>query len=84
MARKDLTLRYAVIQFCFWVCFAEIVAFSSVYLLDRGLTNTQIGGRMIDTLGIGSLITVGIVVSACGSALMILAMTRKEKKEQVC
>ena len=43
MARKDLTLRYAVIQFCFWVCFAGIVAFSSVYLLDRGLTNTGIG-----------------------------------------
>ena len=43
MARKNLTVRYAVIQFCFWVCFAGIVAFSSVYLLDRGLTNTEIG-----------------------------------------
>lgn len=43
MVRKDLTARYAVIQFCFWVCFAGIVAFSSVYLLDRGLTNTEIG-----------------------------------------
>lgn len=43
MTRNDLTPRYAVIQFFFWVCFAGIVAFSSVYLLDRGLTNTEIG-----------------------------------------
>ena len=43
MTRNDLTPQYAVIQFFFWVCFAGIVAFSSVYLLDRGLTNTEIG-----------------------------------------
>lgn len=43
MRKNDLTIRYAVIQFTFWVCFAGIVAFSSYYLLSRGLNNTQIG-----------------------------------------
>lgn len=40
---KDLTLRFAVIQLCFWTSFAAIVAFSSYYLLDKGMTNTEIG-----------------------------------------
>lgn len=43
MKTKDLTARFAVIQFCFWTCFAGIVAFSSFYLLGKGMTNTQIG-----------------------------------------
>lgn len=43
MKQKSLTLGYAVIQFTFWTCFAGIVAFSSYFLLARGLNNTQIG-----------------------------------------
>ena len=58
--------------------------YAGMTLTAANVISGVIGGQMIDTLGIGSLITVGIVVSACGSVLMILAMTRKEKKEQVC
>lgn len=43
MKTKDLTVKFAAIQFCFWTCFAAIVAFSSYYLLSRGMTNTEIG-----------------------------------------
>lgn len=43
MKGKDLTGRYAAIQFGFWTCFAAIVPFSSFYLLGKGLTNTEIG-----------------------------------------
>lgn len=40
---KNLTLIYALIQWFFWMNFAAILGFASVYLLDAGLTNTQIG-----------------------------------------
>lgn len=40
---RSLTLRYSLIQFCFWVCFASVIAFSSYFLLDRGLSNTAVG-----------------------------------------
>lgn len=43
MKAKDMTVRFAAIQFCFWTCFAGVVAFSSFYLLGRGMTNTEIG-----------------------------------------
>lgn len=39
----DLTLKYAFIQGFFWMNFAVIMGFSSLYLLDVGFSNTQIG-----------------------------------------
>lgn len=38
-----ITFRYAVIQFFFWFAFGNVTNFASVYLLDCGMTNTQIG-----------------------------------------
>lgn len=40
---KSLTPRYAGIQCFFWMGFATISGFASVFLLDAGFTNTQIG-----------------------------------------
>lgn len=40
---KNLTLNYAGIQCFFWMGFASISGFASVFLLDAGFTNTQIG-----------------------------------------
>lgn len=40
---KDLTPGYAFIQGFFWMSFAAIMGFSSLYLLESGYTNTQIG-----------------------------------------
>lgn len=40
---KNLTVIYAFIQWFFWMNFAAILGFASVYLLDAGLSNTQIG-----------------------------------------
>lgn len=44
LQRKDeLTTRYAFIQCFFWMTFGEVIGFASVYLLDCGYSNTQIG-----------------------------------------
>lgn len=43
MKNCNLTVRYAFIQGCFWMNFAAIMGFSSIYLLDKGFSNTQIG-----------------------------------------
>ena len=40
---RSFTGRYALIQGSYWINFASVLAFSSVYLLDRGLTSGQIG-----------------------------------------
>lgn len=40
---KDLTARYAIIQSFYWMGFATISGFASVYLLGMGFSNTQIG-----------------------------------------
>lgn len=40
---KKLTVTYAMIQMCYWMNFAAITGFTSVYLLHAGFTNTQIG-----------------------------------------
>ena len=37
------TIQYSMIQGIFWGCFALVFAFSSVYLLAKGFTNTQVG-----------------------------------------
>lgn len=41
--KQNLTIRYAFIPGFYWMSFAVIMGFSSLYLLSQGLTNTQIG-----------------------------------------
>ena len=43
MNKNDLTTKYAFIQCFFWMAFGETIGFVSVYLLDCGYSNTQIG-----------------------------------------
>lgn len=40
---KSLTPRYALIHATFWMVYAASTSYTSVYLLDAGFTNTQIG-----------------------------------------
>lgn len=40
---KNLTAAYAYIQGFFWMSFAAVMGFSSIYLLDVGFSNTEIG-----------------------------------------
>ena len=40
---KRLTLRYALIHCFFWMGFATIMGFASVFLLSAGFTNTGVG-----------------------------------------
>lgn len=42
-SKPNLTLAYAYIQAFFWMSFAAVMGFTSIYLLDAGFTNTQIG-----------------------------------------
>lgn len=50
---KNITLPYSLIQCFYWMGFASISAFSSVYLLSLGISNTVIG----NTLGLGALLS---------------------------
>lgn len=40
---RNLTLRYSIIQFLVWLCFAPIMGYTSVFLLAKGFSNTTIG-----------------------------------------
>ena len=40
---KNLTLNYSLVQFFHWLNFASVSSFASIYLLDVGFSNTQIG-----------------------------------------
>lgn len=40
---KSLTASYSLVQAFYWMTYAAIIGFASVYLLDAGLTNTEIG-----------------------------------------
>ena len=40
---RDLTLRYTAIQSFYWMGFATISGFASVFLLAMGFSNTRIG-----------------------------------------
>ena len=59
---KNLTLSYSMIQSFFWMNFAAIMGFSSIYLLSCGITNTQIG-MIIAAAGIISAILQPVVAS---------------------
>lgn len=41
--KESLTMNYAFIQGFYWMNFAAIMGFSSLYLLDAGYSNTEIG-----------------------------------------
>ena len=41
--RFKATLKYCILQGAFWSTFSCIFAYASMYLLDKGLSNTQIG-----------------------------------------
>ncbi len=43
MKRRDFTFDYALVQGFYWMGFASILGFASLYLLDRGFSNSQIG-----------------------------------------
>lgn len=40
---QNLTVKYACIQSIYWMCFAAVMGFTSIYLLDAGFSNTLIG-----------------------------------------
>ncbi len=40
---RKLTLRFAIIQGTYWMAFAALISFASVYLLSKGFTNVEIG-----------------------------------------
>lgn len=52
--KKHLSVRYGTIQGCYWMGYAALMGYASVYLLEKGFTNTQIG----------LLTAVGCIVSA--------------------
>ena len=64
---RDLTVRYAFIQFAFWMNFASIVGFASIYLLNAGFSNTQIG-IMSAAAGIFSALLQPVIASYADKA----------------
>lgn len=59
---RDLTGLYSLVQGTFWMGFAAIMGFSSVYLLDAGFSNTQIGA-LIAVAGIVSAVLQPLLAS---------------------
>lgn len=59
---SSLTVRYAYIQGLYWMSFAAVMSFSSIYLLDAGFSNTQIG-LLIAAAGIISAVLQPLVAS---------------------
>ena len=43
MQHKNKTIGYAAIQSFFWVCYAAMMGFASMYLLQAGFDNSQVG-----------------------------------------
>ena len=41
--KKHLSVRYGTIQGCYWMGLSALMGYASVYLLEKGFTNTQIG-----------------------------------------
>ena len=39
--KKHLSVRYGTIQGCYWMGYAALMGYASVYLLEKGFTNTQ-------------------------------------------
>ena len=68
---SDLTARYAFVQFSFWMNFASIVGFASIYLLSTGFSNTQIG-IMIAAAGILSALLQLMIHSVSGNCELMM------------
>lgn len=43
MKKRDFTANYAFVQGAFWMCYASVMGFVSLYLLDAGLDNSRVG-----------------------------------------
>lgn len=59
---KNRTLGYALIQSFFWVCYAAIMGFVSMYLLQAGFDNSQVG-LMIAAAGLLSALLQPVVAA---------------------
>ena len=70
MKPRFLTSHYAWIQGCYWMAYCILLSFSSVYLLDQGFSNTQIGLL----LGLSGLLTALLILAMllCTGGLLLL------------
>lgn len=59
------TLRYAAVNAAYWAGFCLVLAFSSVFLLDRGLANAQIG-VVLSASGLVSAVLQPVVAGRAG------------------
>lgn len=59
---KNRTLGYALIQSFFWVCYAAVMGFVSMYLLQAGFDNSQVG-LMIAASGLLSALLQPVVAA---------------------
>ncbi len=59
---RGATARYALIQALYWAVYCLMAAFASVFLLDRGFTNAQIGS----TLGASYLLSAALQPALAG------------------
>ncbi len=62
------TVRFAAINGTYWVGFCFLMSFSSVFLLDRGLSNSQIG-LVLAGSGIVSVVLQPLVAGWAGASL---------------
>ena len=60
--KRNLTFSYALVQLFYWVNFAAVTGFTSIYLLHAGFSNTQIG-ILIAAAGVISSILQPILAS---------------------
>ena len=48
--KKHLSVRYGTIQGCYWMGYAALMGYASVYLLEKGFTNTPVSYTHLETL----------------------------------
>ena len=66
------TGHFSLIQGCYWMTYCILISFSSLYLLDRGFTNTQIG-LLLGVAGLTAAILQPFV-GAKGDHLKVLSL----------
>ena len=72
LQHQNLTLQFTLIQCCHWGSCAAILGFCSVYLLDYGFTNTQIGIIAAGAYIVSSLVSGVLAFYADSSARVSL------------
>lgn len=72
--KKHLSVRYGTIQGCYWMGYAALMGYASVYLLEKGFTNTQIG----------LLTAVGCIVWFCSLRWHPTQIGRKARPYEQC